>query len=96
VKASRWLMSGGEDNSVFIHPVNAQSLLDLACATSGRTLSEIERGRLGDVRFSDVCKAVVSDDSPTPRFEPFYQAAARFSVLRAIVHDFQVDWTRTS
>jgi WD40 repeat protein len=55
----RWLLAGGEDNSILIHPVSAQSLLDLACATAGRTLSDIEKGRLGDMRLADVCKEVV-------------------------------------
>jgi WD40 repeat protein len=51
-----WLLSGGEDNSVHVYPVSANQVVDLACIVAGRTLSQVEKGRLSQVGVSDVCQ----------------------------------------
>jgi WD40 repeat protein len=50
-----WLLSGGEDNMLLVHPVRAENVLDLACLTAGRTFSDVEKTRLGDKKLASVC-----------------------------------------
>jgi WD40 repeat protein len=51
-----WLLSGGEDNTVHVYPVHADQVVDLACVVAGRTLSESEEARIGQMSLSDVCQ----------------------------------------
>ncbi len=38
-----WLVSGGEDGSVLVWPLPVRDVVQLACRTTGRDLSEVER-----------------------------------------------------
>lgn len=51
-----WLLSGGEDEVVHVHPVSAERVLELACGVVGRSLSDAEAERIGPTAASGVCK----------------------------------------
>lgn len=63
----KWLLSGGEDNTVHVHPVSVRTVLQLTCVVAGRPLSALEKERLGQ-QAPDPCQShqLQSHHAPLP------------------------------
>jgi WD40 repeat protein len=52
----KWLLSGGEDEAVHVHPLNPNLLLEIACSVAGRPMSDTEVERVGPQAAAGVCR----------------------------------------
>ena len=52
----KWLLSGGEDEAVHVHPVNPNLVLEIGCSVAGRPMSDTEAERVGLQAAAGVCR----------------------------------------